>query len=174
MALDTKYRDEFIELSHEDTGIEFVALQPVAIVDHVCSVDNSTLKNIIGQVSKRLMDATDLKASDSPASRNRRHMTHSMDRACPTLLFPFRMKLAAVGEWVGRRSSASWVSRYNQALPAPKDCQKQADSRQAWPARRNASVACMWVEGREMIAMQRKDWNQDGLFLHLAHDLQRK
>ena len=52
MALDTKFRDEFIELSHEDTGNEFVALQPVAIVDHVCSVDDSTLKNIIGQVSK--------------------------------------------------------------------------------------------------------------------------
>ncbi|CAK0780061.1 hypothetical protein CVIRNUC_004926 [Coccomyxa viridis] len=49
MALDMKLRDEFIELSHEDTGIEFVALQPVAIVDHVCSVDDSTLKNIIGQ-----------------------------------------------------------------------------------------------------------------------------
>ena len=47
MALDTKFRDEFIELSHEDTGIEFVALQPVAIVDHVCSVDEVTLKSII-------------------------------------------------------------------------------------------------------------------------------
>ena len=47
MALDTKLRDEFIELSHEDTGIEFVALQPVAIVDHVCSVDEATLKSII-------------------------------------------------------------------------------------------------------------------------------
>ena len=47
MALDTKLRDEFIELSHEDLGIEFVALQPVAIVDHVCSVDEATLKSII-------------------------------------------------------------------------------------------------------------------------------
>jgi len=47
MALDTKLRDEFIELSHEDHGIEFIALQPVAIVDHVCSVDEATLKFII-------------------------------------------------------------------------------------------------------------------------------
>ncbi len=47
MLLDTKLRDEFIELSHEEVGIEFVALQPVAIVDHVCSIDESTLKFII-------------------------------------------------------------------------------------------------------------------------------
>ena len=47
MALDTKLRDEFIELSHEDTGIEFIAVQPVAILDHVCSVNDATLKSII-------------------------------------------------------------------------------------------------------------------------------
>lgn len=47
MALDTKLRDEFIGLSHEDTGIEFIAVQPVAILDHVCSVNDATLKSII-------------------------------------------------------------------------------------------------------------------------------
>ena len=47
MSLDTKLKDEFIELSHEDIGIEFIALQPVAIVDHVCSIDEATLKSIV-------------------------------------------------------------------------------------------------------------------------------
>ncbi len=111
MALDMKLRDEFIELSHEDTGIEFVALQPVAIVDHVCSVDDSTLKDIIGQVSKLPTGAKDDQASDSPASCNCRRMTRSMDNACPTLTFTCRMTLGAAEESVGRRSSAFLVKR---------------------------------------------------------------
>ena len=110
MALDTKYRDEFIELSHKDAGIEFVALQPVAIVDHVCSVDDSTLRTIIGQVSNPPFDAKDLQASNSPASCSCRRMTHSMDNDCPTLMFTARMTLVAAEELVGRRSSASLVS----------------------------------------------------------------
>lgn len=79
MALDTRFRDEFIELSHEDTGIEFVALQPVAIVDHVCSVDDSTLKTIIGQVRKLPFGAKDDQASNSPASCTCRRVTHSIN-----------------------------------------------------------------------------------------------
>ena len=112
MALDTKFRDEFIELSHEDAGIEFVALQPVAIVDHVCSVHDSTLKTIIGQVSKPLSATVDLQANSCPAKYIWQRMTHSVDKVCPTLLCTSRMTLVAADESVGRRSSVFLVSRY--------------------------------------------------------------
>lgn len=51
MALDVKLRDDLLVL-HEiepEQEVEFIALQPVSIVDHVCSVDEDTLKSIIEQ-----------------------------------------------------------------------------------------------------------------------------
>ncbi|CAL8468805.1 g8346 [Coccomyxa elongata] len=47
MALDVKLGSE-VPLLQEERPVEFVALQPVAIVDHVCSVDEDTLKSIVG------------------------------------------------------------------------------------------------------------------------------
>lgn len=47
MALDVKLGSE-VPLLQEQRPVEFVALQPVAIVDHVCSVDEGTLKSIVG------------------------------------------------------------------------------------------------------------------------------
>ncbi len=47
MALDVKLGSE-VPLLQEQRPVEFVALQPVAIVDHVCSVDEETLKSIVG------------------------------------------------------------------------------------------------------------------------------
>jgi hypothetical protein len=49
MALDVKLRDELL-LLHEnepEQQVEFIALQPVSIVDHVCSVNEDNLKSII-------------------------------------------------------------------------------------------------------------------------------
>lgn len=47
MALDVKLGGD-LPLLHEQQPVEFVALQPVAIVDHVCSVDEDTLKSVVG------------------------------------------------------------------------------------------------------------------------------
>lgn len=44
--LDDKLRED-VSLLHEEQPVEFVALQPVALVDHVCSVDEDTLKSIV-------------------------------------------------------------------------------------------------------------------------------
>jgi hypothetical protein len=46
MALDVKLAGD-LPLLHEEQPVEFVALQPVAIVDHVCSVDEDTLRSIV-------------------------------------------------------------------------------------------------------------------------------
>ena len=61
MALDARLADE-LDLPGEPGPVELVALQPAAILDHVCSVDADTLKHAIRDEpgGSRRVDATEI------------------------------------------------------------------------------------------------------------------